>query len=96
MEDLSWQVETLGVVECGCCGLKHESELKYRNENHIYDVSHMTGGRLCVVETGPSELRCRTTYKRRARRQASKTRYGFRVRAFYHCCEVEEQRSSAW
>ena len=78
--------ETLGYVECGCRGLKHESELKYRNENHIYDISHMTGGRLCVVETGPSELRSRKTYKRRVRRQVTKTRYVSRITALYQLC----------
>ena len=51
------QLEELGQVECPCCGLKHESELKYRNENHIYSISHMSSGRLCVVETGPPGCR---------------------------------------
>ena len=100
--------EALAVVECGCCGLKHESDLKYRNEDHIYDITHMTGGRLFMEETGPSELRSRKMYKRRAIRQMTKTRYVFGIRAFCqlcadlangkmqtHCCQVErpERRS---
>ena len=78
--------EALGVVECGCCGLKHESDLKYRNEDHIYDITHMTGGRLFMEETGPSELRSRKMYKRRAIRQMTKTRYVFGIRAFCQLC----------